>query len=325
MQTAKPQASEEMLVEFSNNRSLIDLCGALDGNLSIIEDGLGIQIVWRGNRLALLGEDPARETGKRTLEVLYERLELGRTLEPGDVNAAMCHSRAAIIAPVINSGELEIKTKRRVVEPRTANQRDFVEKLLKNQLVFGIGPAGTGKTYLAAALAVSMLSSGQVERIVLSRPAVVAGERLGFLPGDIKDKVDPFMQPLYDALRSFLPPKTLGRYLEMEKIEIAPVAFVRGRTLTSSFILFDEAQNATRMQMKMFLTRLGPGSRMAVTGDDTQVDLPRDMKSGLIQAENILANVAGIAFARFTSADVIRHDLVSRIIKAYEGGNASRS
>ena len=317
METVGPSASDGMLVEFSDNRFLIDLCGAHDENLSKIEDGLGIQIVRRGNRLVLIGDTPGQEAGGRVLKYLYEKLELGRNLEPGDVDSAVRIGRFNVSDPESLSGGLEIKTRRRVVEPRTAGQRDFVQKLLKNELVFGIGPAGTGKTYLAAALAVSMLSDGLVERIVLSRPAVVAGERLGFLPGDIKDKVDPFMQPLYDALRAFLYPKTLNRYLEQGIIEIAPVAFVRGRTLTSSFIVFDEAQNATRMQMKMFLTRLGPGSRMAVTGDVTQIDLPGGVRSGLVEARSILSGVNGVAFTEFSPSEVVRHDLVSRIVEAY--------
>ncbi len=318
METAGPLASDGMLVEFSDNRCLIELCGAHDENLSRIEDGLGIQIVRRGNQLVLMGERPRREAGGKVLKYLYGRLELGRTLDPGDVESAVRVSQFAVSDHDLLSGGLEIKTKRRVVEPRTAGQRDFVQKLLKNDLVFGIGPAGTGKTYLAAALAVAMLSDGSVERIVLSRPAVVAGERLGFLPGDIKEKVDPFMQPFYDALRSFLHPKALDRYLEQGRIEIAPVAFVRGRTLNASFIIFDEAQNATRMQMKMFLTRLGTGSRMAVTGDITQIDLPAGWRSGLAEARELLRGVKGVAFTEFSSAEVVRHGLVSRIVKAYE-------
>ncbi len=313
-----PASDDGILLEFSDNRNLIDLCGAHDQNLSTIEDGLEIKIIRRGNRFALIGEPVRQEAGGRALKYLYQRLEQGRSVDPADVDSAVRISRDSVVDLNLLSSDLVIRTRRRAVEPKTKSQRDFVQQLLKNPLTFGIGPAGTGKTYLAAALAVSMLSNGDVERIILSRPAVVAGEQLGFLPGDIREKIDPFMQPLYDALRSFLSSKTLNHYLDQGKIEIAPVAFVRGRTLDSSFVILDEAQNATRMQMKMFLTRLGHGSRMAVTGDITQIDLPRGVTSGLVEAEKILHDVKGIAFTRFASRDVVRHDLVSRIVKAYE-------
>lgn len=320
METVKSPASDNagILLEFSDNRSLIDLCGAHDSNLCKIEDRLEIKIIRRGNRLVLIGEPVRQEAGGRALKYLYQRLEQGRSLEPADVDSAVRISMDSVVDLNLLLDDLVIHTRRRSVEPKTASQRDFVQKLLKNQLVFGIGPAGTGKTYLAAALAVSMLSNGDVDRIILSRPALVAGEHLGFLPGDIKEKVDPFMQPLYDALRSFLSTKVLNHYLDQGKIEIAPVAFVRGRTMNSSFVIFDEAQNATRMQMKMFLTRLGPGSRMAVTGDITQIDLPHKVPSGLLEAEKVLHGIKGIAFTRFSSKEVVRHDLVSRIVKAYE-------
>ena len=217
------------------------------------------------------------------------------------------------------SGEpIEIRTRRKLVEPRTASQKAYVRNLFHHELVFGLGPAGTGKTYLAVAAAVSMYIEGRVDRIILSRPAVEAGERLGFLPGDMKEKVDPYMQPLYDALNDFFPPKQVAKLIEEKQIEIAPLAFMRGRTLSSAYVVLDEAQNATTMQMKMFLTRLGEGSRMAVTGDVTQIDLPRGVKSGLIEAERILRDVPGIGFTRFTADDVVRHPMVARIIRAYE-------
>ncbi|MCY4006640.1 MAG: PhoH family protein [Rhodobacteraceae bacterium] len=286
--------------------------------MSMIEEALGIQIVRRGNRLVLTGADSQREAGRRALDYLYHLLELGRALEAGDLDDAVRRSvPTAAVLPLTHSDD-EIKTRKRVVEPRSPGQRDFVQKLRANHLVFGIGPAGTGKTYLAVALAVSMLMDGLVDRIVLSRPAVTAGERLGFLPGDMKEKVDPFMQPLYDALRSFLYQKMLNNYLEQGKIEIAPVAFVRGRTLSEAFVILDEAQNATRMQMKMFLTRLGPGSRMAVTGDVTQIDLPPGTTSGLIEAQKVLSGVQGIAFTEFRSSEIVRHGLVARIVNAYQ-------
>jgi len=223
---------------------------------------------------------------------------------------------------MFRSGEMEIRTRKKVVEPRSAAQKAYVRALFEHELAFGIGPAGTGKTYLAVAVGVSMFMEGHVDRILLSRPAVEAGERLGFLPGDMKDKVDPYMQPLYDALHDFLPGKQLARLMEERKIEIAPLAFMRGRTLSNAFVVLDEAQNATQMQMKMFLTRLGEGSRMVVTGDRSQVDLPRGVQSGLRDAERLLGGVDGIAFNYFTARDVVRHPLVARIIEAYDAADA---
>ncbi|MDE0114056.1 MAG: PhoH family protein, partial [Albidovulum sp.] len=212
---------------------------------------------------------------------------------------------------------LEFVTRRKVVEPRTERQKTYVRALMEHDLVFGIGPAGTGKTYLAVAAAVSRILQSEVDRIILSRPAVEAGENLGFLPGDMKEKVDPYMQPLYDALHDFLPGKQIARLIEDNRIEIAPLAYMRGRTLSNAFVVLDEAQNATSVQMKMFLTRLGPDSRMVITGDVTQIDLPRGIASGLIEAEKILRNVEGIGFAYLSSADVVRHAMVAKIIDAY--------
>jgi phosphate starvation-inducible PhoH-like protein len=217
---------------------------------------------------------------------------------------------------------MELRTRKKPIEPRTEAQKEYVRNLFQNELGFGIGPAGTGKTYLAVAVGVTMLISGAVEKIILSRPAVEAGERLGFLPGDMKEKIDPYMQPLYDALNDFLPAKQVQKLMEEKRIEIAPLAFMRGRTLSNAFVVLDEAQNATTMQMKMFLTRLGRGSRMVITGDRTQVDLPRGTASGLADAERILVGVKGVSFNYFTSKDVVRHPLVARVIEAYERDEA---
>ena len=216
------------------------------------------------------------------------------------------------------TARVEIKTRKKLVEPRTDAQKAYVKSLFANELAFGIGPAGTGKTYLAVAVGVNMLISGHVDKIILSRPAVEAGEKLGYLPGDMKDKVDPYMQPLYDALNDFLPGKQSAKMMEEKVIEIAPLAFMRGRTLSNAFVVLDEAQNATTMQMKMFLTRLGEGSRMVITGDRTQIDLPRGVNSGLWDAERLLKNISKISFNYFTSKDVVRHPLVASIIEAYE-------
>ncbi|MGL5011334.1 MAG: PhoH family protein, partial [Paracoccaceae bacterium] len=223
---------------------------------------------------------------------------------------------------MFHGGPVELRTRKKSIEPRTEAQKAYVANLFSHELGFGIGPAGTGKTYLAVAVGVTLFISGAVEKIVLSRPAVEAGERLGFLPGDMKEKVDPYMQPLYDALNDFLPAKQVEKLLQEKRIEIAPLAFMRGRTLSNAFVVLDEAQNATTMQMKMFLTRLGEGSRMVITGDRTQVDLPRGTASGLADAERILKGVKGVTFNYFTSRDVVRHPLVGRIIEAYEADEA---
>jgi phosphate starvation-inducible protein PhoH and related proteins len=322
-----PDQTSDDGLEFADNRLLIDLCGELDRNLAQIEQRLGLTITRRGNRLMLHGEHLARNEAARVLKALYARLEQGRGVTPGDVDAAIRLAPAAkpprpetsVGQLEMFSGEpLEIRTRKKVVEPRTDAQKAYVRQLFRNELVFGIGPAGTGKTYLAVAAGVAMFIEGHVDRIILSRPAVEAGERLGFLPGDMKEKVDPYMQPLYDALNDFFPARQVQKMIEEKQIEIAPLAFMRGRTLSNAYVVLDEAQNATTIQMKMFLTRLGEGSRMAVTGDVTQIDLPRGVLSGLVEAERVLSGVEGVGFSRFTAADVVRHTLVARIITAYE-------
>ncbi|MDO5613481.1 MAG: PhoH family protein [Paracoccus sp. (in: a-proteobacteria)] len=320
---ASPAA--ETLLEFPDNRLLIDLCGANDRHLARIEEALGVHILRRGNLLAVVGPAEAQAEAARVLRGLYARLEQGRSVEMGEVEAAlrMGDAPAAEVSPaeqleMFSAGNYELRTRKKSVEPRTEAQKDYVRSLFQNELAFGIGPAGTGKTYLAVAVGVTMLIGGHVDKIILSRPAVEAGERLGFLPGDMKEKVDPYMQPLYDALNDFLPSKQMQKLMEEKRIEIAPLAFMRGRTLASAFVVLDEAQNATAMQMKMFLTRLGEGSRMVITGDRSQIDLPRGMQSGLVEAERILKGVKGISFSYFTAQDVVRHPLVARIIQAYD-------
>ncbi len=315
-------------LEFSDNRLLVDLCGEYDRNLTHLESQLGVQIIRRGNLLDIMGPQEARAQAQRILETLYQSLEEGRSIEQGDIAALIrMGTPAATEGPegqleMFSTGQLEIRTRKKMIAPRTRAQQAYTRALLDTELNFGIGPAGTGKTYIAVAVAVQMFSDGLVDKIILSRPAVEAGERLGFLPGDMKEKVDPYMQPLYDALNDFLPGKQLQKLMEERRIEIAPLAFMRGRTLSNAFIVLDEAQNATEMQMKMFLTRLGEGSRMVITGDRSQVDLPRGVQSGLRAAERILDGVAGISFSYFTSDDVVRHPLVARIIKAYEQDEA---
>ncbi|MBV0892333.1 PhoH family protein [Paracoccus sp. Z118] len=319
-------AATETLIEFPDNRLLIDLCGPHDRHLARIEQALGVHILRRGNLLELVGPAASQAEAAQVLRALYARLEQGRAVEAADVEAALRMETGGdtpALTPaeqleMFAHGPIELRTRKKVVEPRTDAQKDYVRALFGNELAFGIGPAGTGKTYLAVAVGVTMLMGGQVDRIVLSRPAVEAGERLGFLPGDMKEKVDPYMQPLYDALNDFLPAKQMQKLMEEKRIEIAPLAFMRGRTLASSFVVLDEAQNATSMQMKMFLTRLGEGSRMVITGDRTQVDLPRGVASGLSDAERILKGVPGISFSYFTAKDVVRHPLVARVIQAYD-------
>jgi phosphate starvation-inducible protein PhoH and related proteins len=317
---------KEVRIEFPDNRLLIDLCGQYDKNLAAIEQKLSVQILRRGNLLAVMGEEAAIEEARQVLESLYDRLEAGREVESGDIDREIrmgSSERAVPIQPgdqleMFRGGHVEIKTRRKTIEPRTEAQKAYVQNLFKHELCFGIGPAGTGKTYLAVAAGVSMFITGQVDRIILSRPAVEAGEKLGYLPGDLKEKVDPYMQPLYDALSDCLPGKQVAKLIEEKRIEIAPLAFMRGRTLANAFVVLDEAQNATSMQMKMFLTRLGEGSRMVITGDRTQVDLPRGVQSGLSDAERLLTSIPAVSFNYFTSKDVVRHPLVAKIIEAYE-------
>ena len=318
-------AQNETRIEFPDNRLLAELCGEFDRNLTTIETDQSLQIVRRGNLLILVGDTSACMQTASILQSLYVRLEQGRSVLPADVAAELRMN--VISSDVIKTGKqmemfrggpVEIKTRKKLVEPRTAAQKAYVQALLKNELSFGIGPAGTGKTYLAVAVAVSMFITGRVDKIILSRPAVEAGERLGFLPGDMKEKVDPYMQPLYDALNDFLPAKQMAKLMDDKAIEIAPLAFMRGRTLANAFVVLDEAQNATSMQMKMFLTRLGEGSRMVITGDRTQIDLPRGVQSGLADAERLLGAIPKISFNYFTSKDVVRHPLVAAIIDAYE-------
>ena len=319
----------ETLIEFADNFLLIDLVGSNDRNLVTIEAALGVVLLRRGNQIAIHGDVDARAEAERVLKSLYERLTEGRPVEAADVDAAI--RMRSLDAPVetparqldmFPGGRMEIRTRKRSIEPRTAAQRAYCGELFANELVFGVGPAGTGKTYLAVAAAVHMFLEERIDKIILCRPAVEAGERLGFLPGTEKDKMDPYMRPLYDAIGDMLPARQVQKLMEEGRIEVAPLAFMRGRTLTNAFVVLDEAQNTTEMQMKMFLTRLGEGSRMAVTGDVTQIDLPRGTPSGLVQALKLLTGVKGIGMVKFSAVDVVRHHLVARIIEAYDAGDS---
>jgi len=318
-------ATHQAAVEFPDNKLLIDLCGEYDRHLAEIERVLAVQIVRRGNQLVIMGEEDAVQAAVVVLDALYARLETGKGVEHGDVDRELRMGGGEDAGgldgdqlELFKGGAVEIKTRKKLVEPRTDAQKAYVKALFAHELAFGIGPAGTGKTYLAVAVGVHMFIEGHVDRIILSRPAVEAGEKLGYLPGDMKEKVDPYMQPLYDALNDFLPGKQVQKLIEEKHIEIAPLAFMRGRTLSNAFVVLDEAQNATSMQMKMFLTRLGEGSRMVVTGDRTQIDLPRGVPSGLADAERLLTTIPQISFNYFTARDVVRHPLVAAIIEAYE-------
>ena len=308
-------------LQFDDNRRLADLLGEFDAHLSLLEERLGVQAVVHGNVVLLEGPESSSALARSVLEDLYSRLKAGQSVGVGDIEGAIRHARAGVRLQKGDGGNPELgqlRTRKRVITARTPRQTAYIQALQSETLTFGTGPAGTGKTYLAVAYAAGCLERGEVERLILSRPAVEAGERLGFLPGDMREKVDPYLRPLYDALYDVLPPEKVERGLDSGIIEIAPLAFMRGRTLGHAIAILDEAQNCTSMQMKMFLTRLGEGSKMIVTGDPSQVDLPLGQTSGLQEAITILGNVKGIAHIPFTAADVVRHELVARIVEAYE-------
>ncbi len=299
---------------FDDNAVIAQLYGNHDSNLVRVEQLAGVKLNARGNQLDIAGDSDTVGVAQKALTGLYERLKRGLSVEMADVDAAVRFARNGG-----DAGDSEsIRTRRRTVAARSPGQRGYLQALNERDMVFALGPAGSGKTYLAVAMGVSLLMAGKVERIVLSRPAVEAGERLGFLPGDMKEKIDPYLRPLYDALHDMLPAEQIAHRMESGEIEIAPLAFMRGRTLAHCFVILDEAQNTTPMQMRMFLTRLGEGSRMVITGDPSQTDLPNNQKSGLTDAVETLSEVNGIRFVRLTSQDVVRHDLVTRIVEAYD-------
>ncbi len=313
----------EITLAFDDNRFASLLLGHYDQNLARIERRLGIAANANGNHITLKGPAEACDHARRVLENLYARVKLGQSISLGDVDGAVQEGALqGNLFPkeeAVRTGFEQVTTRKRgAVRARNAAQDLYLRALKRNELVFAEGPAGTGKTWLAVGHAVSLLEQGAVERLILSRPAVEAGERLGFLPGDMRDKVDPYLRPIYDALYDFMDGRMVERGLQTGMIEVAPLAFMRGRTLTSACVLLDEAQNATSMQMKMFLTRLGEGSRMIITGDPTQTDLPPGQKSGLSEAIGLLSELEGIGHVRFRDVDVVRHDLVRRIVTAYE-------
>jgi phosphate starvation-inducible PhoH-like protein len=326
--SAEGAASTQIVLAFEDNRLASALFGQYGQNLALIERRLAVTADSRGNHVTIEGPRDSVEQARRVLEGLYEQIKRGHELVAGDVEGAI---RLAIAQGSLFDFDpasaphsfREINLRKRPVRARTAAQDFYIRALQHHSLVFGTGPAGTGKTWLAVAHAVQLFERKQVDRIILSRPAVEAGERLGFLPGDMREKVDPYLRPIYDALDDLMDPRIVERALQTGEIEIAPLAFMRGRTLTNAAVILDEAQNTTSMQMKMFLTRLGENSRMIVTGDPSQVDLPPGQTSGLAEAVRLLKGVEGIGHATFTHEDVIRHELVARIVDAYDKSAAA--
>ncbi len=320
---APRRARAEM--EFEEATILGALFGQFDANLVQIENRLGVFISARGNRVQIEGPEDAVARAREVLKGLHQRLTQGHELDAGAVESLIAMSAEPTLEGIISGGSGEsppimIRTRKKTIVPRSATQIEYMRALASKDVIFALGPAGTGKTYVAVAQAVSQLITGSVQRLILSRPAVEAGERLGFLPGDMKEKVDPYLRPLYDALYDCMPPEQVERRIASGEIEIAPIAFMRGRTLADAFVILDEAQNTTREQMKMFLTRFGMNSRMVICGDPKQVDIPGGPQmSGLNDAVGRLEGVEGIAITRFSVADVVRHPIVGRIVEAYEG------
>ena len=318
---AAADGGTRLTCEFSDNALVQQLVGPHNTNLSRLEQRLGVVLHNRGNTVTIEGPQDRAALAENALSLLYGRLSEGLPLDEGDVDGA---ARMATPGGAHADLDLSIRTRKRHISPRSKGQARYLHALNTYELVFALGPAGTGKTYLAVAKAVAMKLAGQVNRIILSRPAVEAGERLGFLPGDMREKVDPYLRPLYDALHDMLPADQVAKLLLSGDIEVAPLAFMRGRTLSDAFIILDEAQNTTPVQMKMALTRMGESARMVVTGDLSQVDLPRGVKSGLADALETLKDTNGIATVAFTHRDVVRHDLVTRIVSSYDAREAKR-
>ena len=307
-------------VNIFNNKILKEVVGSFDDNLKELEKISGSKIYFRGNSIAIRGDKYANEKVKDAIEYLVDRLKFDKKIDKNDIITSLNKDmiKDAKNQSIVQPLEEVIKTPKRSVIPRTKKQKDYVKALKTNQIVMSLGPAGTGKTYLAVAVALSMLLEKKVERIILSRPAVEAGEKLGFLPGDMKDKIDPYLRPLYDSLYDLLDYEKIQRKIESGEIEIAPLAFMRGRTLKNSFAILDEAQNATEIQIKMFLTRIGENSKLVVNGDPSQIDLPNKNQSGLIKSQTILKGIKEISIVNFDHRDVIRHPLVTKIVEAYQ-------
>ncbi|MFP3869948.1 MAG: PhoH family protein [Syntrophobacteria bacterium] len=317
---ANGEGPDEVVLRFDDNASLLNLCGERNVNLQIIEKALRVKLNLRGDKISMAGEQPDVSLARRVLEELFDLVKEGYPVYPSDVSHAIqvLSGNFRVHLRDIFMDSVYVTAKKHVITPKTLGQKEYIDAIRSHDIVFGIGPAGTGKTYLAMAMAVAALSSGQVNRVMLVRPAVEAGEKLGFLPGDLAEKVNPYLRPLYDALHDMVDFQKTSRWLERGVIEVAPLAFMRGRTLNDSFVILDEAQNTTSEQMKMFLTRLGISSKAVITGDITQIDLPDGVSSGLVLAREILKGIKGLEFVCLTDRDVVRHRLVQDIIKAYE-------
>lgn len=329
MREKTARIGESVSIAFQDNSLLPMLFGDEDIHLAKLEKKFNVQATTRGNMLVISGERANVDSCRAVVESLYSDLKKGREIGSKEVDAAirMTSSQLDIhedSRTLFSSDNLIVKTMKKSVKPYSPMQAKYIETLSKNDVVFALGPAGTGKTYIAVAMAVAMFNAHKVEKIILSRPAVEAGEKLGFLPGDLKEKIDPYLRPLYDALHDMIPAEKLARHMEVGDIEVAPLAFMRGRTLANAYVILDEAQNTTPTQMKMFLTRLGENSRMVVTGDLTQTDLPKDVKSGLGDVIRKVEGIDGIGVVRFTDSDVVRHPLAAKIIKAYDEWDKKR-
>lgn len=315
--------------EYADNHVLMVALGARNDNLKRLEKKLNVDIKTRGNQITIQGEEDVVEQAFAAMDKIYAAAKKKGDVDNSDIDNALNVSEGQKMASKeknASEGEedLTLKTRKRHIQPRSQTQAEYVRAMRDYEMVFGLGPAGTGKTFLAVAKAVSLMLEGQIDKIILSRPAVEAGENLGFLPGDLKEKIDPYLRPLYDALYDMLPRDVVDKKLELGEIEVAPLAFMRGRTLTNAMVILDEAQNTTPMQMKMFLTRMGENSRMVINGDLSQTDLPRGVQSGMSDALDVLRNVKDIGIVRFTEKDVVRHGLVSAIVKAYDKRYATR-
>ncbi|MEQ1790366.1 MAG: PhoH family protein [Rickettsiales bacterium] len=329
MKEKHAKIGESVSIAFQDNSLLPMLFGDEDINLTKLEKKFNVQTATRGNMLVISGEKDSIDSCRAVIESLYADLKKGAEIGSKEVDAAIRMSAGHAESKGQNknssgTSDIVVKTMKKSVKPYSPAQANYIDTLMKNEVVFSLGPAGTGKTYIAVAMAVAMFDSHRVEKIILSRPAVEAGEKLGFLPGDLKEKIDPYLRPLYDALHDMIPAEKLARHMEAGDIEVAPLAFMRGRTLANAFVILDEAQNTTPTQMKMFLTRLGENSRMVITGDLSQTDLPKDLKSGLGDVIRKVEGIEGIGVVRFTDSDVVRHPLAAKIVKAYDDWDKKR-